>query len=442
MLTNSNRTMTFPGYRRAGRALAGTSLGFSLALGAGCGDILSLEQSNPTQVDAASLYVPANAQLLVNGAIADFECAYTRYVLGSGILSDEVGAAIAQTANFDYDRRTFNAAGPYAGGCGAVQQPGFYTAMSTARADGDTVYARMSAWTDAQVPNREKLLGQLMAYAGYSLIILGEGMCSAAINVGPELSSAQLFEEAKLRFDKAVTHATTANDAATLNMARLGRARALRNLKNLPAAAADAALIPATFVVNTSMDVTNVRRQNPMFIHITQSFFGTVESSFRNLTLGAAADPRVAVTNSGRVGTAASTPIWTPNKYPAANSPVPVARYAEAQLIIAEARIAAGDLPGAAAAINAARNSTGRTGLPLYDATGQTADQVRTQLIEERRRELFLEGHRLWDIRHFNLPLSPPAGAAYPAGGGTYADLRCFPLPNVERNNNPNIPKT
>jgi hypothetical protein len=225
-------------------------------------------------------------------------------------------------------------------------------------------------------------------------------------------------------------------------MARLGRARTLRNLKNLPAAAADAALIPAAFVLNTSMDATNVRRQNSVFVHITQSFFGTVEPSFRNVTLGTGPDPRVGVTNSGRVGTAGSTPIWTPNKYPAITTPIPVARYAEAQLIIAEARIAAGDLPGAAAAINAARNSTGRTGLPLYDATGQTAAQVTAQLIEERRRELFLEGHRLWDIRHFALPLSPPAGAAYPLGGGTYADLRCFPLPNVERNNNPNIPKT
>jgi starch-binding outer membrane protein, SusD/RagB family len=442
MLTNSNRTMTHTRRRYAGRVLVGASLGFSLGLSAACGDILSLEQSNPGQVIASTLYVPANAQLLVNGAIADFECAYSRYVLGSAILSDEVGAAIAQTANFDYDGRRFNPAGPYAGGCGAFQQPGFYTALSTARADADTVYARMTAWTDAQVPNRERLLGQLMSYGGYSLIMLGEGMCSAAINVGPELTSAQLFEEAKLRFDKAVTHSTAASDAAGLNMARLGRARALRNLGNLAAAATDAALIPPAFALNISTDATNVRRQNSVFVHITQSFFGTVEPSFRNVTLGSAPDPRVAVTNSGRVGTASSTPIWTPNKYPAITSPIPVARYAEAQLIVAEARIAAGDLPGAAAAINAARNSSGRTGLPLYDATGQTAAQVRTQLIEERRRELFLEGHRLWDIRYFALPLSPAAGAAYTPGGGTYGELRCFPLPNVERNNNPNIPKT
>jgi len=407
-----------------------------------CGDILSLKQSNPSQIDASTLYVPANALLLVNGAIGDFECAFTRYVTGSGILSDEIAVAIGNTANFNYDRRLVTPADVYAGSCtSGAQQPGFYTALSTARADADTAHARFEEWTDEQVKDRVKLMGQLSTYAGYSLVILGEGMCSAAINVGPELTSAQLFSEAKLRFDKAITEATTANDAATLNLARLGRARALLNLGDLPNAAIDAATIPASFVANISMDATNTRRQNIVFVHITQSFFGTVDPSFRNVLLDNAPDPRVAVTNSGRTGSAANTPIWTPNKYPLVNSPIPLAKYAEAQLIIAEARIAANDLAGAATAINNARNSGGRTGLPLYSATGQTAAQVKAQLIEERRREFFLEGHRLYDFRRFALPLSPPAGAAFTVGGGVYSDAICFPLPNVERNNNPNIPK-
>jgi hypothetical protein len=50
-------------------------------------------------------------------------------------------------------------------------------------------------------------------------------MCSAAINIGPELTPAQLFAEAKIRFDSAVVAATAANDPTTLNFALLGRAR-------------------------------------------------------------------------------------------------------------------------------------------------------------------------------------------------------------------------
>jgi hypothetical protein len=103
--------------------------------------------------------------------------------------------------------------------------------------------------------------------------------------------------------------------------------------------------------------------------------------------------------------------------------------------------VATGDLTGAESAINAARNSGGRTGMPQYNAAGQTAAQVRDQIIEERRRELFLEGHRLGDVRRYNLALNPAPGAPYVQGGGVYGDQRCFPLPAVEKSNNPNIAK-
>jgi hypothetical protein len=408
---------------------------------AACGDIFSLKQENPGQLSTATLYVPANAQLLVNGAIADFECAFARYVVGSGLLMDELITAIAQTANYDYERRTIppNAGGYGTGTCaGTGQQPGIYTTLSTARATADTALARMEGWTDAEVANRTRLIGQLAAYAGYSLTLLGEGMCSAAINLSPEMTPAQLFAEARLRFDKAVTAATTANDAQTLNFARLGRARAAQNAGALAAAETDAALVPATFVANMSTDDVNTRRQNFVFVHTGQNFHSSVDPSFRNVQLNGAPDPRVLTTNTGRLGTAPNVVVWTANKYPARTSPIAIAKYAEAQLIVAEARAAAGDLVGAQTAINNARNT--RSGMPQYDATGQTAAQVRDQVIEERRRELFLEGHRLGDIRRYQLPLNPAVDAQYTTGGGVYGNQSCFPLPDVERINNPNIP--
>jgi hypothetical protein len=129
--------------------------------------------------------------------------------------------------------------------------------------------------------------------------------------------------------------------------------------------------------------------------------------------------------------------MWAAAKYPALTTGIPIAKYAEAQLIIAEARAAAGDIPGAVTAINNARNT--RAGMPAYDAAGKSAAEVRTDIIEERRRELFLEGHRLGDIRRYQLPLNPATGSPYAAGGGTYGTQNCFPLPDVERINNPNI---
>ena len=427
------------------RLMLAAVVSLPMIAGIACRDLTSLQQSNPGSLSAASTYVPANAQLLVNGAIGDFECAFSRYVVGSGLFTDELADAIASTANFDYDRRSFTSSGPYGNTTctSGNQQPAIYTTLSTARGSNDTVLAKLHDWTDDQMPagvSRVKLIGQAAAYAGYSLTLLGEGMCSAAINVGPELTPAQIFAEAKTRFDSAVTAATAANDATTLNFALLGRARTLLDLGQAAAAATDAAKIPAGFVVNMSTDGVNTRRENWVFVSINNSNFSTVDPSFRGLTVNGAPDPRVAVTNTNKAGTTQGTVIWTADKYPALATVMPIARYAEAQLIIADAKLAANDVPGAVAAINAARAT--HAGLPAYDATGQTAAQVLTQLVEERRRELFLEGHRLGDLRRYKLPMVPLAGTAYTLAGGVYDQQSCFPLPDVEKINNPNIAKT
>ena len=75
--------------------------------------------------------------------------------------------------------------------------------------------------------------------------VVTDGRCTAATNLGPEITPAQLFTEAKIRFDKSFLAATPANDATTLNLARVGRARAQLDpggAGNLAAAAAVALL--------------------------------------------------------------------------------------------------------------------------------------------------------------------------------------------------------
>src|SRR5687767_10012848 len=147
-----------------------TCLAVLVLASTGCGDILELKQSSTDQIAADGLYIPANAQLLVNGVIADFECAYTRVVAGMGILGDEIQNAFANTTNYDYDRRTITPSSGIYGGCGGAQQPSFYTALNTARGMADTTYVELLGWTDEEVPNRQRLLAQAAAYGGYSLI--------------------------------------------------------------------------------------------------------------------------------------------------------------------------------------------------------------------------------------------------------------------------------
>src|SRR5919107_4550585 len=109
-----------------------------------CTELTSLDQENLGELSASTLYVPGNAALLTNGAVSDFECAFARYVVGSGLFSDELTVAISQNANFDYDARRLNTNNAYGTNhCGAPapsssQQPGIYTPLSVSRATGDT----------------------------------------------------------------------------------------------------------------------------------------------------------------------------------------------------------------------------------------------------------------------------------------------------------------
>src|SRR6476660_9923566 len=215
-----------------------------------CRDLTTLEQLNPAALSSATVYTPTNAQLFTNGAIADFECAFSRYVVGSGTLIDELSDSFASGSNYDYDARRNPTNAAYGtSSCGStLQQAAIYTTLSVARRATDTAVARLKEFSDASMPtgvSRVKLIGQAAVYAGYSILLLGEGMCSAAINVGPELTPAQLFAEAKTRFDSAVVAATAANDPPTLNLALLGRARNALNLGDAAAAGVDAAKIPA-----------------------------------------------------------------------------------------------------------------------------------------------------------------------------------------------------
>ncbi|MGH7623835.1 MAG: RagB/SusD family nutrient uptake outer membrane protein, partial [Gemmatimonadaceae bacterium] len=207
------------------------------------------------------------------------------------------------------------------------------------------------------------------------------------------------------------------------------------DLGNSAAAAADAALIPTGFEVDIDHDPTATRRQNLVYIQTIQSEFASVDTSIQNRYAVSPHDPRIAVTSTGKLGSDGATIIWSANKDAQADSPQALAKYSEAQLIIAENDVSTSDFSGAVDIINALRAAAGQ---PAFNPGTLSAPVVMAEIVEQRRREFFLEGHRLGDIRRLGLPLSPATGAPF-VSGGTYGDQACFPLPNVERVNNPNL---
>jgi starch-binding outer membrane protein, SusD/RagB family len=408
-------------------ALAAGALLGTLALGA-CDKLL--ESNAPALIEEASLQQPTNASVLLAGAIADFECSFSQYIITMGTVADEFSDSQANAATWDLDRRTNNpATGLYATGtCGGIGP--IYTPVSIARYSTDNVLKLLEGWTDEQVPNRTALIARAAAYAGYAHILLGEGFCSSAVDQGPELTPAQVFALAEQRFTRAIEAATTVRNDSLRYMSLVGRARARINQGKRAEAAADAAIVPNGFVFNARTSASTGRSENRIFRVNNTNGTETVDVTFRGVTYGGVADPRVPVSDAGRGGSFPVVRLWSQGKYTSLTAPIPIATFREARLIQAE-------VAGGQTAVDIINELHRRVSLPVL--TAADASNIAATVQEERRRELFLESHRLYDTIRFNVPLSPAPGAAFPNGGGQYGNQKCLPLPDVERLNNPNL---
>ena len=358
-----------------------------------------LEATAPDKIETSTLELPANAGLLVNSAIGNFECALGMYIVDAGMMSGELMDATPTAANWAFDRRDTDPTADTRYATNDCQSYGIYTPIQVARGTADRSLQLLQGWTDAEVPGRQDLMAKAAAYDGYSILLLGEGFCEAAIDLGPLMTSAQMFAAAEAKFTTAITAAQAAGDSKILNMAYVGRARARLDQGNKNGAAADAALVPPGFVINATAENSPTRRQNRVFT-FNQAGLVSVAPVYRD-----GATSGVTVVYAGKNGTDNRTPLYIQTKYASSSSPIPIASYAEAQLIIAEA-------------------------------------QGSQTIAADRARVLFLEGQHLFDVRRLNLPLIPAAGIPYSTvylKGGNYGSERCFPLPDVERLNNPNI---
>jgi len=434
-------TMTFiRRWRLGARSVAGW---LSAAVIAGpiiaCNSISdALNVTAPDQISAKSLQDPSYATLLVNSTVGDFECAYGAFVTAGALMSDELTDVSITAARWPYDRRDVQTSdASYSTNACDASTPGVYTPISTARFTADTIAAQLKVWTDAQVPNRSDLLAKALIYAGYDRIMLGELFCTAAINRGPELTSAQVFAQAEADFTAGLAAAQTAGDAQLTALAYMGRARARLDQGNPTGADADAKQVPVGFVYNATADVSNGVRTNRVYQQFNFKY-ASVAAPFVGLTVpnasgGTVPDTRIQDSVTGVNGADNHTPLIVSTKYPTGSTPIPIGSYAQAQLIVAEAE-------GGQVAVNIINNLRIAAGLPgAFQSTDPAV--IANQVIVERSRELFLDGTREFDIRRLSLPLNPAAGVAY-LHGGVYGSEVCLPLPDVERNSNPNINPT
>jgi hypothetical protein len=407
-----------------------TLLGAGLVGSCNLDEIITVEP--PDRVTEELLNDPAQAALMVAGVQATFECSYGGYIVGMGLFSGELNS-LGNTNFYSYDRRDPRKEGGFAGiyATSDCNNVGIYPGMSSARWFAEQAAGRLEGWTDAQVTGRMGLIATAYAYAGYAYLHLAEGFCSMAIDQGPELTSAQVFALAEDRFTKALAAAQTAGGTVGTdigNMARVGRARARLSLAKNAEAVTDAQGVTLNYVKNATTAAGHTLRENQIFVWVNRSNGNTgLGPNYWNVTWQGVPDPRVPAQDRGNntLGVRHVAQLLHTSEA----SPIPLATWDEAQLIIAE-------IQGGQAAVDIINALHTKYNIPSFG--GGDAATILAQIIEERRRQLFLRGQRAYDIRRRNLPLDPPAGSPF-RWGGLHGDARCLPLPDIERDSNPNI---
>lgn len=415
----------------------------ALALGlvsivAGCKGLLDVETRS--RIPAETLYQPSNAPLLLAGAIGDFECAAGAYDAVGGIIGEELDDATLTADRYPTDQRVLQPSDRRYSvmDCASL---GVYTPLQTARNTLENLLDELAVWTDQEVPARAEYIAMTAAYSGYTHLLLAEGFCTTALSrlrpdgtreYGGEIQKDSVFALAIDRFTQAIDAAEAIGADSILYMSLVGRARAYADIGMLPQAKADAARVPADYERLITADGGSGRRENRLWSQNNVTNTNTsVGILYRTLN-----DPRVPVqprldANGNIRKNQNNIELWTQLKFGSADEGIPLATGDEARLIVIEANIDAGNYQAALDTLNVFRARGGQAPIATLDPV-----ELKNELIDQRRRELWLEGQHLYDLIRFNVPLVPAPGAPYP-GNGTYGSQLCMPLPDVERLNNP-----
>jgi len=388
-----------------------------------------LDVTLPGQTPAEALDNPASSALLVSSAQGDFECAFSNYALLSGIVAGEIMGAQSSLSMIPYQRRNVRPIDTGFGEDGCGGPSGLYTPLAVARFTADDAFQRLEAFSDAEVPNRARLMARAALYGGFAYTIFGESFCSAAFDGGAEVQTSQIFELARDRFTTAIQLATQAGDDETLNAALVGRARVLLPLGQPAAALADAEEVPEDFELVVTRSSAEQGRRNDIYVQNNQSRAQSIDVKFWDQEWMTVSDPRVPVTNTGEKGIDGLTDLAVQGKYDSEGASIRLASGVEALLVIAE-------VEGGSRAVDIINDLHDAAGIPGFTSTDPA--EILDHIIEERRREFFLEGRRMGDLRRFG-GFSEAAGGVHPFNGDQYGGTQCFPIPDIERNLNPNL---
>jgi starch-binding outer membrane protein, SusD/RagB family len=377
-----------------GRAAAGAAV-LGLMVGLTACDAL-LEVTNFEAIDERDLNDPKMVREMVNTAVNAYQQDFSYMAWVGAIFTDEAVNGHNFSQYRDLDLRIIEDDN--------TRLRVMYQIAQGARAVGDEMADRIEKVVDN--PSSSLELATALTYAGYGHIMVAEYFCYAPLNDhSPAVRSDSIMALAVNRLGRAATIAQAAGSGAEaqriLNLARVGAARAALNRGKLPEAIAFATPVPADFTAW----VTHLNSPTSL----RNAFFGATSGTNRTIgvdvTFRGLDDPRVRHDPDWVRGHNQSTQLYTPFRSSSFSgwtkdgpnlaidevTSIRLASGLEARYIIAEA----GGMSDAQlrAFINE-RRAVGNQG----EFTGT---DLKAELRDQRRRDFFMDGHRLGDLRRY-----------------------------------------
>lgn len=296
---------------------------------------------------------------------------------------------------------------------------------------------------------------EISLWGGFAARLLGENFCEASFDGGGIEPRTAFLERAEQLLSRAIEIGEQADLGDVVTAARGGRASVRANLGDWSGAMSDADQVPLDFVFQAEYNTLDQDQYNRIHFasanapYRAHSTWNTVIEDYYLET----GDPRTPWTSDpdvphgdASVGGVGQVPWYNQLKYPERESNINVTSGREMALLRAEHELRTGDWQIALELINTLRERlvSDHDGEPISLWTASNEDEVWTALKRERYIELWLEGRRMNDLRRWTeegvpgefSPLEIPSADSFLDENRSL----CMPIPENERETNPNIP--
>lgn len=448
-------------------AALGVALLAAGTLGA-CDSLLDVE--NPQAIAPEQLDDRVNLNLLVNGVIGEFQSMFDGLVYFSGVFSDELRNHFTFFEEGLIDQRDVSSGN----GTASIL---VYSPLQRTRGLADSTAVRFQRILGDSA-NSDLRLARVLAYGGTTYVLMAEHLCDAPVNLSRPYSPEELLRDFALpRFQRAIDVANAARAAAAatspatttsrrlvagadsvLSFARVGAARANLNLYSLTGndaarleAARLAAQVPSNFLLYALYSDNSTAENNFVYSRLTQSTAASVLGTpFQGLL-----DPRVPIpasTDPRQTGLSFFAPN-SPTAYSTYSGTLPGAEFDRGSNIRVASGLEARYIQAEAEGLNVANlafvNSRRAIGGSPALAASISPAAFQAALREQRRIDLYLDGHRLGDLRRYRKQFGSnieqlnrfEQGPYLESTTVSFADQYCFPVNSSEIAGNPNYPR-